>query len=398
MNTPVPKKESTPSVAFPASVSPAQLIGYVGLVAVLCGISFHGVVELGFESDDLQYVQDAENVLNGAGTLFSTGRVFAGRPVVEVFFAATYALWGRSTDAYHLFAVFLHFCASLLTVRVLMALGVSRRVSAAAGVLFAVGVPHYQVVHWVSGIAYSIYYSLGMLSIDRFAAYLKDRKPLSLALSTVFLMLAVFAHASAIAFLPFGIFLVWYLRYDLKTVILPVTLYAVGAILSFLTILILYSDAMTSHGAERATEWGRIGLSWLSSLGNVYLASFQLLYPPPLYTDTLSAGIGVVVTILIVGAAILRWRSLLLGLVYSALMMTPFIATGFDRVQPRYLYAASLGVYFLAAQLLGGRPMPGVRETRWTRGGRAAAGCVARGDLCDPAAHGIGGDSRTRCP
>jgi hypothetical protein len=140
----------TPQAVPPDSISLGVWIGYVVLLAALCAISFHGVVELGVEAEDQEYIGDARRVLDGSGTLFSTGRTYAGRPTGEVVFVAAYALWEESAVAYHVLVVLLHFCASILTAKVLVELGIPIRVGAAAGVLFAVHVPHYQVVHWVS--------------------------------------------------------------------------------------------------------------------------------------------------------------------------------------------------------------------------------------------------------
>lgn len=361
---------------FPDLSPPVQLAGYIALLVALCWISFNGVVELGFEGDDQQYIADAESVLDGSGTLFSTGRVFSGRPVVEVVFLVSHFLWGRSTVAYHVLAVLLHLCASLLTVRILIQLGVSRRVSAVAGILFTVGVPHYQVVHWVSGIAYSVYYSLRLLSIGTFVSYLKDRKPARLAIGTVLLALAVFSHASAIAFVPFAVFLIWYLQYALKSLVQSVILYALGAILPFVMTLFFYGDAMTSHGTDRAGEFGRIAISWCSYYGSTFLTSHLLLYPSPPFSDPLSAGIGVVMIILLVVAVLCRSRVPLLALVCSLLMVAPFIATFFLRIQPRYLYAASLGASLLGAWIFAENDVLGENETRWTRILRHVAGIV----------------------
>ena len=355
------------------------LIGYALLLAVLCVIAFYGVVGLGFESDDRGYLADAEHVIDGTGSLFSTGRIFAGRPVVEVVFAATFALWGHSTFAYHIFAVVLHLCASLLTVRLLNTLGVSLRVSAVAGVLFAVGVSHYQVVHWVSGIAYSIYFGLGLLSIDTFIHYLRHQSLRLLMVSTGLLCLAVFTHASAIAFVPLAVFLIWYLRYDRKQMVLPVVVYAAGALFPFATILFFYRDAMTSHGAERVLELGRIGMSWMAYYGNVFLTSHTLLYPAPHYTDMLSVGMGVTALVLAGLALIWRLRLALLGFVFSAVLVTPFIATGFDRVQPRYLYGASFGAYLIGAWLIAGRAPLGAGPAQWMRICRGGVGLLVVG-------------------
>jgi|TARA_B110000116_G_C16407009_1_gene390069 hypothetical protein len=114
----------TTSVSIEKSISPAQLIGYIGLVAVLCAVSFHGVIELGLEAEDQAYIGDAGHVLDGMGTLFSTGRTYAGRPVAEVVFVAIQALCGPSLVAHHVTVVMLHFYASLLTAWILVELGI----------------------------------------------------------------------------------------------------------------------------------------------------------------------------------------------------------------------------------------------------------------------------------
>ncbi len=157
--------------------------------------------------------------------------------------------------------------------------------------LFAVQVSHYQVVHWVAGVAYPLYYCLSLLSISSLIRYLRNGK------------------------------------------------------------LLLYSDAMTAYGAEHASSLGRVAASLASYYGSCFSASSYPSYSPPFYSDALTVATGLVVVLFFLTSVYRSHLESLLALGCSIILIAPFVVTEAPLVQHRYLYAAGLGVSLLGAWL-----------------------------------------------
>lgn len=321
-------------------------------IACLCVTSFWGVNELSFEEDDQGYMIDARGVVDGTAVPFVPGREFAGRPLIEIFFILLRLLFGDSTAAYHYTAVGCHLVASVLTIWTVRRLGFDPVASVFAGIVFSVAVSHYQVVHWVSGTAYSLYYSLCLVSVSQFLHHLQTGRPLHLAGAIGFQVLAICAHASAISFVPTCLIFAWYTRVRLREVVKPLSILGGAALIPFLSIASIYSDSMTAHGVERAGDWGRMLASWFSYFGGAFWSAHYLQHPMPSHDDMLAVVVGGCLVLAIPVFVHFRLRLPLLAFLIVAAAITPFIATDFELLQVRYFYAATLGTSLLAARFL----------------------------------------------
>jgi hypothetical protein len=188
---------------------------------LLCWISFDGVQDLPLDGDDLGFVTAAGSMLEGTVEIFSSGRTFSGRPVIELVFLGAYTLWGEEPAPYHVLAVLLHFCAAMTISLALERFGRPRIESMLAGAFFLVGVGSFRVPHWVACIPYPIVLILGILATLAFSDYLKTRKTEKLILALLAIVIATFTHPSAVAFSLIGPALVWLGRYPLRFLHFP---------------------------------------------------------------------------------------------------------------------------------------------------------------------------------
>lgn len=202
--TPAPGNKALPERA--ALVGLVLWIGFAVVAASVYSAAFTGP----FISDDYGYIVshpyvqqlDAESVREIFDP-WGDARLFTGSyaPVHLLLTAVERSLFGDRTLGYHLANVGLHALAGVLLVAWLWQLGVGRAVSLGAGLVFLLHPANVEAVAWASqlGILVAMVCSLAALLCLRTVP----------GLATLFFLLGLLSHSSALAALPTAAALVW---------------------------------------------------------------------------------------------------------------------------------------------------------------------------------------------
>ena len=332
---------------------------YALLLTALAWVFFAELTSLGLDTHDAETFRDHDRIAADFAYFFSPHKEQAsGRPVAELLKFLYYLACGNSAPAFHLLSIALHVLCSFLVARVVYRLGATLEWGLAGGLLFLTNVAHFQVVHYISALDYTLALCLGLGALLAYRRYLATQTTAPLATFYLLLLAAVFSHLSMVIVLPFSLYLSWHQGENLQTTIRRLAPLALLLALAFFTQLALASRA-TSTWSSLAVypdaspfaliwSWLRV-LLWLIS--RLLTTAHWLLLP--VYTlQTWELYFG---GLALVGLSIGIYRKNLWA-VWTFLALMPFIflteATLLDMpVGPsRYLYPASAGATLLLAQ------------------------------------------------
>ena len=184
-------------------------IAYALVLALLAAVAYGGLAHQSLDTDDFEYLRDANAANQDLSLLFSTDRELPGRPIAEAVFLLGYKLWGQNPTPYHLLLVGLHFLTSLLLAQTFRRLGAHLEISLVGGLLFLLNVAHFRAVQWIACLVYPLALSLALIAILLFMRYLATERRLLLVAATLLQTIAIFAHAGSICAAPFCLYLAW---------------------------------------------------------------------------------------------------------------------------------------------------------------------------------------------
>jgi len=184
-------------------------IAYALVLALLAAVAYGGLAHQSLDTDDFEYLRDANAANQDLSLLFSTDRELPGRPIAEVIFLLGHKLWGQNPTPYHLLLVGLHLLTSLLLAQTFRRLGAHLEISLVGGLLFLLNVAHFRAVQWIACLVYPLALSLALVAILLFMRYLATERRLLLVAAALLQTVAIFAHAGSICAAPFCLYLAW---------------------------------------------------------------------------------------------------------------------------------------------------------------------------------------------
>ena len=173
-------------------------IAYALVLALLAAVAYGGLAHQSLDTDDFEYLRDANAANQDLSLLFSTDRELPGRPIAEAVFLLGHKLWGQNPTPYHLLLVGLHLLTSLLLAQTFRRLGAHLEISLVGGLLFLLNVAHFRAVQWIACLVYPLALSLALIAILLFMRYLATERRLLLVAATLLQTVAIFAHAGSI--------------------------------------------------------------------------------------------------------------------------------------------------------------------------------------------------------
>ncbi|MBT7551649.1 MAG: tetratricopeptide repeat protein [Gemmatimonadetes bacterium] len=184
-------------------------LAYALVLALLAVVAYGGLASQALDTDDFEYLRDANAANQDLSLLFSTDRELPGRPIAEVVFLLGHKLWGQDPTPYHLLLVGLHLLTSLLLAQTFRRLGAHLEISLVGGLLFLLNVAHFRAVQWIACLVYPLALSLALVAILLFMRYLATERRLLLVAAALLQTVAIFAHAGSICAAPFCLYLAW---------------------------------------------------------------------------------------------------------------------------------------------------------------------------------------------
>lgn len=334
------------------------------LLLVLSWASFEGVRDLPLDADDRGFITDARAMIEGEVGIFSAGRTLSGRPVIEMLFVATTALWGDDSTSYHILAVILHLCAGIAVVTGFVSFGRSLTEGMLTAMLFLFSVGRFEVVHWVACVPYPLVIVFGMISTTRFTAHLKTPHASRLPVASVTAFLAVLTHPSAMVIPFLGLLTAVGQGHRIRDSTRSAVLYVMSGIIPFVGVVWLYGDALTAKGGADAGLLVSNLHRCLALLGYVFVSPYYLFYPNPEVSNWLWPAMGVC----LLGGAGLAWRFgyryLTFWVAVSFVLCAPFSAVPLPYLPLRHVYLAGLGPAACVAWIIHRgltRPRPSTR-------------------------------------
>lgn len=358
----------------PPSCAP-RLWQFDALLVLVCVVAFGpGMPASLIRYDDSLYIIRNTELLGRPGwagllAVWDSTRAWDGRfveffPLRDTVYWLLFQRWETWGLPYHLASLFFHVVASVLALRLALALGLSRWAAAATALLFALHPIHIESVEWASGLKDPMYTAALFGSLLAYARYRERPRPWILALSLLLFIAALLVKSMALS-APLLLLAMDRLQATPTPwkVIAPRLSGFVGVGGLFLVQFILIGRAnavvLGPHGGDWASHAVLAAWAQVKYLKQALLPStFRLIYcfEPP--TGLGDARLLVAVLVLVsVGGLLWWWRKqplLRFGAAwYFACLLpvsnlVPFPAVMADR----YLYAAVFGVCVVLSLLL----------------------------------------------
>lgn len=348
------------AVAVPAWAQPALLL----LLALLCWLSYRGMLDNGLFNDDFSWLRAARYEM-APGNVLGFRVVDFFRPLVNLSFYAMERLRPGNVPVQYAVNLCLHFLCSILVYRVVLNITRMAGVAAATAVLFAVSSVHQAAVLWMSART-TLLATVFLLASLAVVTGARERRGAATALATLLYTLALASKEEAIAGLLIValLFLLGRRRED-------GTPASGGALLSFgavsIAYLILRQYVM---GGFHSPGWGP-GAHVLRNVGGGFLYQLypwpflSLFYPraatlPPSSNPILPELLALPLAVILVWAGYAAKKALamnaavgvsLLALLPTAPFRYRFFST--DSIsQDRYYYLSSVGSTLAVVLLL----------------------------------------------
>ncbi len=348
--------------------TPRLWLLYLLLLAVLSGLFFADLADLGLDTHDAETFRDHERINADFSFFFSADKEqLTGRPFAELFRYAASLLIGNAPAHFHLLVAALHALCALVLARCAFSLGTALPISLVGGLLFLVNVAHFQAVHLIAALDYPLALLLVLSALLAYAQHLQTRSSKMLLACYLLCVLAALSHLFAVAVWPFVLYFSWLNSENRKVALKFLLPLALLIALAFAANLALAShQTSTWDSLERypqahifalMADWGQV-LLWL---GSRLLSTAHWL---PIKVYQMQNGELVLGVLFIAALIYLAWHRQLWA-AWSLLFLLPFVfltqQTLLDMpVGPsRYLYPASAGTSLLLAQALlrYGRPL-----------------------------------------
>ncbi len=313
---------------------------YIVLMGILAGIAYNHLPTLPLESEDSEYMADAETVLQNPSRLFSPENVHPGRPVVQIVFIVGHVLWGKNPAAYHVLLVALHFFASIRLFQAFKLSGANTLVSMLSSAFFLLYAASFRNLQWIETLSYPLA-MIFMLEMLRLYLNWPDKRPWTNSILAIFyVLLSIGTHPTSIFILGVCAYIAHERTRSVREAFLRIAPSLCLGSAGLICLIVLYPHAAQFQDMSPATGVER----YFQYLGHLILYAFYL--PVEMWdksegywntTSPLIAGMGY--------AALLLWlvlkRKIPIWALWTLLALLPFI------IKPtfhwRYFYFATAG-------------------------------------------------------
>ena len=166
-------------------------------MGILACIAYGHLLGLPIESEDGEYMADAETVLQDPSRLFSPENIHPGRPVVQIVFIVGHILWGKNPAAYHGLLVALHFFASIRLFQTFVLSGANTPVSMLSGAFFLLYAASFRNLQWIETLSYPLAL-IFLLEIVRIYLRWPDKRPwANNILAILYVLLSIGTHPTS---------------------------------------------------------------------------------------------------------------------------------------------------------------------------------------------------------
>ncbi len=313
---------------------------YIVLMGILACIAYSHLPYLPIESEDSEYMADAETVWQNPSRLFSPENVHPGRPVVQIVFIVGHILWDKNPIAYHGLLVALHLLATIRLFQTFKLSGVNTPVSMLSGAIFLLYAASFRNLQWIETLSYPLAL-IFLLEIVRIYLTWPDKRPWkNNLLAILYVLLSIGTHPTAIFILGVCAYIAYERTNSVREALLRTAPILIAGSISLLCLVLIYPHAAQFQDMSLITEVER----YFQYLGHLILYAFCL--PVEMWdraagywdtTPSLIAGMGYAALLLYL---VLK-RKIPIWALWTLLALLPFM------IKPnfywRYFYFATAG-------------------------------------------------------
>lgn len=193
----------------------------VFIILVLLGfLTYANVLNGPFLFDDEHFieknvmVQSLKNIPDIYSSSVTEGAGIHGnfyRPNQQLMYAVLFRIFGLNSTPYHFLSILLHIINAFLIFSLLKKLHFSNVGAFISSLFFLLHPVQTEAVAYISGLADPLGYFFSLSGLNLFAAFLIRGAAWRIAVSTLFLLLALFSKENQVVFLPIAILLYFYL-------------------------------------------------------------------------------------------------------------------------------------------------------------------------------------------
>lgn len=177
---------------------------YTLLLIATSVLYFGNLIDHGLDAHDEQTFLDNLAISADFWHFFSLQKSqSSGRPTAEFFKFAAYLIGGNNPAFFHLLPIGLHILSSLLLARLVYYLRRDLSLSLLTGLLFLIGVSHFQAIHHISALDYPLSFALALAAALTYLRFVDDARPRYLIYSLALISLSVGAHISSAVLIVF---------------------------------------------------------------------------------------------------------------------------------------------------------------------------------------------------
>ncbi|MFT5367741.1 MAG: tetratricopeptide (TPR) repeat protein [Candidatus Latescibacterota bacterium] len=333
---------------------------FTALIVCISAITFANLVTHNFWDgwDDWDLIADISIAANDFKYLFSSERLLPIRPTNDLVFLIGYLIWGPNPVGYHVLQICLHLFASLLLAYTSRKLGADVELSLVGSLFFLVNTSHFRAVHWITVINYNLAFIFSLFVVLAFIKFLKDKKPYWIVIAIFNLLVAVFAHPSAVSISLFCTYLAWHHKSSFHFVCQSAGPVLISAVILGISVQMIPPNTSQNLGLMVAPELPRLVLNYFWYLGRLISTAFWVTQET--VTSTRLSWEITLAFFYFVGLLVLFKRRVFPVAywgVFSLVTVLPFVNTQLELWRlafgpSRQLYFASAGFAFVLAWCL----------------------------------------------
>jgi protein O-mannosyl-transferase len=335
------------------------------LILIITFFSFYPSIKNGFTNwDDHLYLTDNPLIkdlsFQGLAKIFSTVHMGLYKPLVFLSFALEYHFFKLNPAVYHITNLTFHLLNCMLVFMLIFMLTGSLRISFVVGLLFGIHPLHVESVAWITERKDMLYTFFILGASILYLYYLKTKTAKYYLFSLLAFILSLLAKPMAISFPIFIILFDYFLgrSYDKNTWIEKIPFFAITAVY-FLAAMHTAKDVMYGPFLRYSKDVFFASYGILFYIYKLFVpVNLSCLYPlPAKYGDHLPAIflLSPIPLIFLASVAVVSLKynkKLMFGALFFFISILPvlqIIHTGPEIVADRYMYIASIGMFYIIA-------------------------------------------------
>lgn len=338
----------------------------VCLILILTFITFLPALQNGFTTwDDGAYVTN--NSLIASLSFRNIKRIFTSfyidgyQPITLLSFLFEYHFFNLDPLFYHLTNLILHLFNCTLVFWLIFSISGRASISFITTILFAVHPLQVETVAWISerkGLLYVFFY---LASIISYIYYLRKGDILKYYIALSFFILSCLSKATAVA-LPFVLFFIDYILYRKRSRLIildKIPFFVLSFIFGVVTIFAHYSGTRPKEAVfiDLPSKIIQASYSVIFYLKKIFIpVKLSCLYPYPAKAGLLLQISPIIFMVLFLAIIYSRkvTRKVIFGsafFLFSILPVLQFIKVGESLVADRYVYLASVGIFYIFSEM-----------------------------------------------